>query len=30
MGRYFFVKNKAKNDRTLTENVSFEVILMNV
>jgi len=26
MGRYFFVKNKAKNDRTLTENFSFEVI----
>jgi len=29
MGRYFFAKNKVKNDRSLTENVSFEVILMN-
>jgi len=25
MGRYFFAKNKAKNDRTLAENFSFEV-----
>ena len=30
MGRYFFAKNKVKNDRTLTENFSFEVILMNI
>jgi len=25
MGRYFFAKNKVKNDRTLAENFSFEV-----
>jgi len=25
MGRYFFAKNKVKNDRSLAENFSFEV-----
>jgi len=25
MGRYFFAKNKVKNDRTLADNFSFEV-----
>jgi len=30
MGRYFFAKNKVKNDRTLAENFSFEVSKMKV